>query len=82
MIPLPDDVTSVGLVGTQAFFKRRTGDLDGFFARAVAASCGIAELMANAEPIGPLMAAANYSYTSRRAAGNGYILVGDAFSGF
>jgi len=79
MIPLPDDVTSVGLVGTQAFFKTRTGDLDGFFARAVAASCGVAELMANAEPIGPLMAAANYSYTSRRAAGNGYILVGDAF---
>src|ERR1700730_9723191 len=79
MIPLPDDVTSVGMVGTQAFFKTRTGDLDGFFARAVAASCGVAELMANAEPIGPLMAAANYSYTSRRAAGNGYILVGDAF---
>jgi flavin-dependent dehydrogenase len=79
MIPLPDDVTSVGMVGTQAFFKTRTGDLDGFFARAVAASCGVAGLMANAEPIGPLMAAANYSYTSRRAAGNGYILVGDAF---
>jgi flavin-dependent dehydrogenase len=78
-IPLPDGVTSVGMVGTQAFFKTKTGDLDGFFARAVAASCGIAELMATAEPIGPLMAAANYSYTSRRAAGNGYILVGNAF---
>jgi flavin-dependent dehydrogenase len=79
LIPLPNDVTSVGMVGTQAFFKTKTGDLDSFFARAVAASHGIAELMVNAEPIGPVTAAANYSYTSRRAAGNGYILVGDAF---
>jgi len=38
MIPLPDDVMSIGLVGTRSFFRTRTGDLDGFFARAVAAS--------------------------------------------
>ena len=32
----------------------------------------------NAEPIGPLLATANYSYNSRRYAGDGYILIGDA----
>lgn len=78
MIPLPDDITSVGLVGTRSFFKTRTEDLDSFFARAVAASPSVAERMLNAEPVGPLVATANYSYTSRRYTGNGYILIGDA----
>lgn len=80
MIPLPDGVMSVGVVGNPAFFKTRTGDLDGFFARAVAASPSVAERMANAEPTGPLVATANYSYRSRRIAGDGYILIGDAFA--
>ena len=78
MIPLPDDVMSVGMVGTRSFFRTRTEDLDSFFARAVAASPSVAERMINAEPISPLVATANYSYNSRRCAGDGYILIGDA----
>jgi flavin-dependent dehydrogenase len=78
MIPLPDDVTSVGLVGTRSFFRTRTEDLDSFFARAIAASPSVAEQMTNVEPIGPLVATANYSYNARRYAGDGYILIGDA----
>jgi flavin-dependent dehydrogenase len=80
MIPLPDDVMSVGVVGTQAFFKTRKDDLDSFFARVVAASLTVAERMTNAEPIGPLSATANYSYYSQRCTGDGYILIGDAAS--
>jgi hypothetical protein len=38
VIPLPDGVTSVGVVGTQAFFNPRTEDLDAFFGRAGAVS--------------------------------------------
>jgi hypothetical protein len=30
MIPLPDDVMSVGLVGTRSFFRTRMGDLNSF----------------------------------------------------
>jgi len=78
MIPLPDDVMSVGVVGTRSFFRTRREDLDGFFARAVAASPSVAERMSNAEPIGPLVATGNYSYASRRYGGNGYIMIGDA----
>ena len=77
-IPLPDDVMSVGLVGTRSFFRTRTGDLDRFFARAVAASPSLAERMTNAELISPLTATANYSYSSPRFSGDGYILIGDA----
>ena len=80
MIPLPDDVMSVGLVGTRSFFKTRTDDLDGFFARAIAACPSVAERMASAEPIGSLVTAANYSYRAQRIGGNGYLLIGDAFA--
>jgi flavin-dependent dehydrogenase len=34
--------------------------------------------MINAEPISPLVATGNYSYDSRRYAGDGYLLIGDA----
>jgi flavin-dependent dehydrogenase len=78
MIPLPDGVMSVGIVGTRSFFRTRTDDLDSFFARAVAATPSVAERMMNAEPIIPLVATANYSYDSQRCTGDGYILVGDA----
>jgi flavin-dependent dehydrogenase len=80
MIPLPDGVMSVGVVGTQAFFKTKKEDLGSFFARAVAESPTVAERMTKAESIGPLTATANYSYYSRRCTGDGYILIGDAAS--
>lgn len=80
MIPLPDDVMSVGVVADQAFFKTRSDGLDGLFARAVAASASVAQRMAKAEPIGSLVATGNYSYDSRRVSGDGYILIGDAFA--
>jgi flavin-dependent dehydrogenase len=78
MIPLPDDIMSVGVVGTRSFFRTRSEDLGSFFARAVATSPSVAERMTNAKPIGPLVATGNYSYGSRHYAGNGYLLIGDA----
>ena len=78
MIPLPDQVMSVGVVGTRSFFRTRTEDLGSFFARAVAASPSVAKRMVNAQPISPLVATGNYSYDSRHYAGDGYILIGDA----
>ena len=78
MIPLLDDVMSVGVVGTQAFFKSRKASLDALFASAVAATPSLAVHMANAEPLGPLTACADYSYNSRSYVGDSHILIGDA----
>jgi flavin-dependent dehydrogenase len=78
MIPLPDDVTSVGVVGTQAFFKTRDVRPEALFARAVAASPSVANRMMDAQPTGPLVACADYSYDARHFVGEGHILVGDA----
>ena len=80
MIPLPEGIMSVGVVGDQTFFKPRTDDLDGILARALAASPSAADRMAKAELVMPLLATANYSYDARRISGHGYTLTGDAFA--
>ncbi|MGB8110924.1 MAG: NAD(P)/FAD-dependent oxidoreductase [Pseudolabrys sp.] len=78
MIPLRDDVMSVGVVGTQAFFKERRANLDVLFESAVAATPTLAAHMTNAERLGPLTACADYSYDSQSYVGENHILVGDA----
>src|SRR5512147_1133018 len=78
MIPLPDEVMSVGVVGTRAFFKAKGGNIDALFAEAVAATPSLAAHMAKAEPLGPLTACADYSYDSQSYVGENHILVGDA----
>jgi flavin-dependent dehydrogenase len=78
MIPLPDDIMSVGVVGTRAFFKAKGGNLDRLFAEAVAATPSLAAHMAKAEPVGPLAACADYSYDSHSYVGDNHILIGDA----
>lgn len=78
MIPLPDNMMSVGVVGTRAFFRAKGGDIGALFAEAVAATPSLAAHMANAEPLGPLTACADYSYDSRSYVGESHILIGDA----
>src|SRR5262249_57559570 len=48
MIPLPDEVMSVGVVGTQAFFRERNANLETLFASAVAETPNLASHMKNA----------------------------------
>ena len=78
VIPLRDGITSVGVVGTQTLFKAKTGKPDAIFARAVGSCPGLARDMANAEPLGPLVGCADYSYDSYSYVGERHILVGDA----
>jgi flavin-dependent dehydrogenase len=80
LIPLREDVMSVGVVGNKAFFKSREGDLESFLRRAIAMCPSVAERTRNAEMISPPTATGNYSYRSRSMAGDGYIMVGDAFA--
>jgi flavin-dependent dehydrogenase len=80
LIPLRDDVMSVGVVGNPAFFKSRQSDLAGFLRQAIAMCPSVAERMANAEMISPATATGNYSYRARSMAGDGYIMIGDAFA--
>jgi flavin-dependent dehydrogenase len=80
-IPLQDDVTSVGVVAPfdHLFKNRDSKDLEAIFTAEVARCPGVQPRIAGAERVGPFRAAKEYSYRSSKVAGDGWVLVGDAF---
>lgn len=80
MIPLREDVMSVGAVCWPDYLKTRRNSLEDFLWDTIRLSPGVHDRMKNAELIGKALATGNYSYRSRRMWGDGYILVGDAYA--
>jgi len=80
-IPLHDDVVSVGVVAPYdyLFTGRASKDLERVYFEEVARCPGVQPRIATAERVGPFRAAKEYSYRSREVAGDGWVLVGDAF---
>lgn len=80
MIPLRDDVMSVGAVGTPEYFKTRQGGLEDFLCETVFAHPQARERMADAERVSEVEATGNYSYACRAIAGPGWVMAGDAYA--
>ena len=80
-IPLHDDLVSVGVVAPfdHLFKGRGTKDLETIYFEEVAACPGVQPRIAAATRTAPFRAAKEYSYRSRQVAGDGWVLVGDAF---
>jgi flavin-dependent dehydrogenase len=80
-IPLHDNVISVGVVAAYdyLFQGRGTKDHEAIYREEVERCPGLHPRLANARRVAPYRAAKEYSYRSRRAAGDGWVLVGDAF---
>jgi flavin-dependent dehydrogenase len=80
-IPLHDDILSVGVVASYDYlFKSRPDkDLESIYFEEVAACPGVQPRIAKAQRIEPFRAAKEYSYRSTKAAGDGWVLVGDAY---
>lgn len=80
-IPLHDDVLSVGVVAPYdyLFTGRESKDLETIYFQEVEKCPGVKPRIASAERAGPFRAAKEYSYRSREVAGDGWVLVGDAF---
>jgi flavin-dependent dehydrogenase len=80
-IPLHDDIVSVGVVAPfdYLFKNRATKDLGEIYAEEVERCPGLQPRIAAAERVAPFRAAKEYSYRSRQVAGDGWVLVGDAF---
>jgi flavin-dependent dehydrogenase len=80
-IPLHDDVLSVGVVTAYDYlFKDRPEkDHEAIYATEVSRCPGLQPRLAKATRVAPFRAAKEYSYRSRRAAGDGWVLAGDAF---
>jgi flavin-dependent dehydrogenase len=80
-IPQHDNVTSVGVVASYdyLFTRRETKDHETIYQEEVESCPGLKPLLAPGKRIAPFRAAKEYSYRSRQAAGDGWVLVGDAF---
>ena len=79
-IPLQGGIMSIGVVSNPDFFKRRRGSLDGFLREAIAKCPSAAARAGDAELVMPAQATGNYSYRSDVMAGEGWLMVGDAFA--
>ena len=80
-IPLSDGTTSVGAVCWPHYLASRETSLKDFFMSTVAMNTKLASRLKNATLVDDLVqAAGNYSYSSKRASGERYLLVGDAFA--
>ena len=79
-IPLPDDVASVGLVAPSAsLFSGRGADPLATLREELAACPGMAGRMAGAKCVSKAYVTSDFSYRSRKMAGDGWVLIGDAF---
>ena len=80
-IPLQDDVVSVGVVAPYDYLlkNRATKDHETIYMEEVARCPGVQPRIAGATRAAPFRAAKEYSYRSRQVAGDGWVLVGDAY---
>lgn len=80
-IPLHNNVTSVGVVAAYdyLFLDRPSKDHETIYQEEVNRCPGLKPLLAPAKRFGPFRAAKEYSYRAKTAAGDGWVLVGDAF---
>jgi flavin-dependent dehydrogenase len=81
-IPLHESVVSVGVVAAYDYLFKNGREAKGheeIYFEEVDRCPGLKGRLVGARRAGPFRAAKEYSYRSRRAAGDGWVLVGDAF---
>lgn len=79
-IPLPDDRVSVGVVGDLDYLLRgRDGSAEEIFAQELELCEQMQQRLATAEQAMPVKVTQDFSYRADRIAGDGWVMVGDAF---
>jgi flavin-dependent dehydrogenase len=80
-IPQHDNTISVGVVASHEYlFKNRPGKTnEQIYFEEVERCPGLKPRLKGADRVAPFRAAKEYSYRAKRAAGDGWVLVGDAF---
>ncbi len=79
-IPLSDGATSVGAVCWPYYMKTRKTRPERFLLETIGLCPSLAERLRGARLISPVSATGNYSYSTDRAGGERYILLGDAYT--
>lgn len=80
MIPLKDDLMSVGAVCWPYYLKGRDRPVDQFFLDTIKLCPEVETRLADAKLVSSVTATGNYSYQSARMWGRNYLLIGDAFA--
>lgn len=80
MIPLRDDVMSIGAVCWPEYLKTRRCELEEFLWNTIQQCPQAAKRLHGARLISPVTATGNFSYQASSMAGEGYIMIGDAFA--
>ena len=86
LIPLPDDVMSIGAVCFPEYLKQRRSDgnagrsNEDFLMQTLLRTPSVASRMQHAERIAPVHATGNYSYACTQMSGPGWVMAGDAYA--
>lgn len=80
MIPLTDDVTSIGAVCDPEFLKTRRDTLNQFLIDTVQLNADARTRLGGAQLVADATATGNYSYACRAIAGRGWVMAGDAYA--
>jgi flavin-dependent dehydrogenase len=79
-IPLEDGITSVGIVANPDYLlKGRGQDLAKIFEEEIEKCGPVAKRLAEGERVDKIYSILDYSYRSKHNAGNGFIIIGDAY---
>jgi flavin-dependent dehydrogenase len=78
-IPLHDDIVSIGVVAPFDYLFKGRGGHDKTYHEEVDRCPAVKDRIGNATRVTGYFATRDYSYRARQAAGNGWVLVGDAF---
>lgn len=80
LIPLRDDVMSVGAVCFPEYLKQRRGESENFLMQTLESEPQVWARMQGAQRVAPVHVTGNYSYTCSRMTGPGWVMVGDAYA--
>jgi flavin-dependent dehydrogenase len=79
-IPLPDDTVSVGCTGQLDYmFGSTSKKAEEVFSRELDRCPALQWRLINAKPVGPFRTTKDFSYKYRPGAGDGWVMVGDAY---
>ncbi len=80
MIPLRDNIMSVGAVCWPEYLRTRRCDPDQFLWDTINLCPEVAQRMRNAKLVSSVTATGNFSYQASSMSGDGYLLIGDAYA--
>lgn len=79
-IPLPDDIVSIGVVGDVDYLIKGRGKPEQIIAEEIERCPFLMPRVSTAERVSPVHVLSDFSYSSRVCAGDGWVLIGDAFT--